>query len=331
MSLEESSPAVDSFELNGFEFGLGKLGCTQLVEARKGDELFCGKLIPNAKLPEFLQSEGRVHKVLRAHPHPNILAPVCVASGKDVSGVILPSIAEDLHTLARNRKGIREAEAKGIFHSIVSAVHHCHKHRIVIRDLRLGKFFYKQETGEVVLADLDSAQLVSPTSPFLSDRKGSPAFVSPEVVVSQSYDGAAADMWALGVVLYILLTGTYPFRDSHPANLFQKIQQGHAAVVFPPSMSEAARDIIRRLLVKEPHLRMTAEELSRDLWFAVPKFVSTFNKPASRLPAPRMPVATVSTTRMVCHDTHKRPYAPDEVVAAKRMRETQHFELQLAQ
>ncbi len=42
----------------------------------------------------------------------------------------------------------------------------------------------------------------------------SPAFVSPEVVVSQSYDGAAADMWAVGVILYILLTGTYPFRDS---------------------------------------------------------------------------------------------------------------------
>jgi len=330
MSLDESCPAVDHYELNGFEFGLGKLGCTQLVEARKGDELYCGKLIPNAKLPEFLQSEGRVHKVLRAHPHPNILAPVCVASGKEVSGVILPSIAEDLHTVARMQKGFRETDAKAIFHSIVSAVHHCHKHRIVIRDLRLGKFFLKKGTRDVVLADLDSAQVVSPSSPFLSDRKGSPAFVSPEVVVSQSYDGASADMWALGVVLYILLTGTYPFRDSHPANLFQKIQQGHAAVVFPPTMSEAARDIIRRLLVKEPHLRLTAEELSKDLWFAVPKFVSSLNKPASRLPAPRVQVAA-TPSQPACHETLKRHYVPEEAVAAKRMRETQHFELQLAQ
>jgi len=331
MSLEESSPAVDHFELNGFEFGLGKLGCTQLVEARKGDELYCGKLIPNAKLPEFLQSEGRVHKALRAHPHPNILAPVCVASGKEVSGVILPSIAEDLHTVARQQKGFRETDAKVIFHSIVSAVHHCHKHRIVIRDLRLGKFFLKKGTRDVVLADLDSAQVVNPSSPFLSDRKGSPAFVSPEVVVSQSYDGAAADMWALGVVLYILLTGTYPFRDSHPANLFQKIQQGHAAVIFPPTMSEAARDIIRRLLVKEPHLRLTAEELSKDLWFAVPKFVSSLNKPASRLPAPRVHVVAATPSQPVCHETLKRHYAADDVVAGKRMRETPPFSLQLAQ
>lgn len=334
MSLEESSPAVDHFELNGFEFGFGKLGCTQLVEARKGDELYSGKLIPSAKLPEFLQTEGRVHKVLRAHPHPNILAPVCVVSGKEVSGVIMPSVGDDLHTLARMQKGFREAEAKVIFHSIVSAVRHCHKHRIVIRDLRLGKFFFKKGTREVFLADLDSAQLVSPTSPFLSDRKGSPAFVSPEVVVSQSYDGAAADMWALGVVLYILLTGTYPFRDSHPANLFQKIQQGHAAVIFPPSMSEAARDIIRRLLVKEPHLRMTAEELSKDLWFAVlSKFTSNSTKPASHVPAPCTQSSSVFPQQNVCQsDSLKRHFDPDEVVAAKRMRTPEHFdELQMAQ
>jgi len=231
MSLEESS-AIERLELNGFQYEVSKLGCSQLVEVRKGDEYFTGKLIANDKLPEFLQLEGLVHKILRAHPHPNILQPVCVVSGKEVSGIILSPLGDDLHTLARSSKGLREKEAKPLFHSILSAVHHCHKNRIVIRDLRLGKIFFKKGTRDVVLADLDGSQCVSHSSPYLSDRKGSPAFVSPEVVVSQSYDGAAADMWALGVILYILLTGTYPFRDTHPANLFHKIQQGHSAVFF---------------------------------------------------------------------------------------------------
>ena len=87
-------------------------------------------------------------------------------------------------------------------------------------------------------------------------------------MVSHSYDGAAADMWALGVSLFILLTGSCPFRDSNAANLFQKIKRGHSAVVFPSSMSAAARDIIRRLLVTEPHMRLTADELIDDLWLS---------------------------------------------------------------
>jgi len=224
-------------------------------------------LIKSDKVSDFLQKEGVVHQLLRAHPHPNILQPVCVASGAEYSGVILPPVGEDLHTRARASQGFREKDAKKHFLSILSAVHHCHKHRIVIRDLRLGKIFFKKGSQDVVLAELDGAELVNPI-PFLSDRKGSPAFVSPEIVMSHAYDGAAADMWALGVILYILLTGTYPFRDSHPANLFHKIQQGHSAVFFPDHVSETARDIIRRLLVKQPHLRLTAEELMKDLWFS---------------------------------------------------------------
>jgi carbon catabolite-derepressing protein kinase len=222
----------------------------------------------NAKLAEFLQLEGAVHKVLRTHPHPNILQPVNIINGVELSAVVFPSVGDDLHTYVRARKGLPEREARPIFRSILSAVNHCHTHRIVFRDLRLGKIFFKGHSRtDVTVGDMDGAQVVSHSSPFLTDRKGSPAFVSPEVVMSQSYDGAAADMWALGVILYIMLTGTYPFQDSHPASLFHKIQQGHSAVFFPTSMSEGARDIIRSLLVKEPHLRLTAAELMSDLWF----------------------------------------------------------------
>jgi len=320
MSLEESTSPCEPFELNGYEFEATKLGCSHLVQVRKGEERLCGKLVPNAKLPEYLQLEGVVHKVLRAHPHPNILPPVAVASGKDVSGVILPAVGQDLHSLARTEKGLRERDAKPLFHAILSAVHHCHKHRIVIRDLRLGKIFFKEGTRDVVLADLDGAQVVSHSSPYLSDRKGCPAFVSPEVVVSQSYDGAAADMWALGVILYILLTGTYPFRDTHPANLFHKIQQGHSAVFFPPSMSEAARDVIRRLLVKEPHMRLTADELMKDLWFSAP----SFQRSRSASPVPAAPATTSMPAAEVAQPVMRsgKRHRAERVHVVKRARES---------
>ncbi len=128
--------------------------------------------------------------------------------------IVLPSHAVDLHTHVRSRRRLSEHEARFLFRQLVSAVAHCHKHNIVLRDIKLGKVFFTDETRtHLVIADLDSAQLVSPSEPLLTDQKGSPAYVSPEVLTCQPYDPAAADVWSLGVILYVLLTSTYPFQD----------------------------------------------------------------------------------------------------------------------
>jgi serine/threonine protein kinase len=146
-----------------------------------------------------------------------------------------------------------------------------------------------------VIADLDGAQLVSEQDSTLCDQKGrcvklwccavthslthahnhththththtSPAYVSPEVLLCQPYDGKAADVWALGVVLFVVLTGSYPFQDNRPTTLFQKIQQASAGVSFPSTMSERAKKLIKRLLAKDPARRPTALELLEEPW-----------------------------------------------------------------
>ena len=106
-------------------------------------------------MPDFLRLEGAVYKVLRTHPHPNILLPSHVVSGKSFNGVIFPAIQdEDLHARARILKGFPERIARPMFRSIVSAVQHCHKHRIVVRDLRLGKVFLKKGDKYYLLNEL---------------------------------------------------------------------------------------------------------------------------------------------------------------------------------
>jgi len=260
-----------TLELGGYVFDCTRrLGVSQLMEVKNKHTgvAHCGKLIPKANVPLFLQTEGLVYQVLKAKPHPNIMLPTAVVDGEEYCGVVFDAVFEDLHSyVRRSGSGLCEREAKPFFRTLVSAVSHLHSLRIVLRDIRLGKVFFKDPSSQqIVLADLECAQVVSRSSPYMTDRKGSPAFVSPEVVVSPSYDGACADMWALGVVLYILLQGRYPFHDSHPATLFQKIQQGHHAVYFPSSMGESSRDIICSVLVREPHLRLTAGQLMKDLW-----------------------------------------------------------------
>jgi serine/threonine protein kinase len=95
-----------------------------------------------------------------------------------------------------------------------------------------------------------------------------------------------------------------------PASLFHKIQQGHTAVYFPPSMSEAARDILRKLLVREPHLRLTADQLLQDLWFSAPSF------------APVIPKAEEHAAVALAELWKKRVLCEGETGSQKRSRES---------
>ena len=84
--------------------------------------------------------------------------------------------------------------------------------------------------------------------------------MSPEIVRKHEYDGKPVDMWALGVLLYVMLTGTFPFRGVSEQDLYQKIQRGQYRTNHD-SLSTDARKLIARLLDVDHRRRMTAEEL----------------------------------------------------------------------
>jgi serine/threonine protein kinase len=73
-------------------------------------------------------------------------------------------------------------------------------------------------------------------------------------------------MWSLGVVLYRMLTGRYPFHDSDPARLFDKIVKGGSAIEFPATVSDGARAVLRKLLDRNPRVRPTADALMKEPW-----------------------------------------------------------------
>ena len=111
---------------------------------------------------------------------------------------------------------------------------------------------------------LDDAQ-VMPSSGQLADRHGCPAYVSPEMLQSGSYSGHAADLWSLGVILYTLLVGHYPFFDSSPLHLFSKVRSGYYHV--PDNVSVLVRSLISSLLAYEPGRRVSAWSVLEHPWF----------------------------------------------------------------
>ncbi|KAG7270198.1 hypothetical protein CRUP_035930 [Coryphaenoides rupestris] len=103
----------------------------------------------------------------------------------------------------------------------------------------------------------------------MSDTHGCPAYVSPEILSgSAPYSGKMADVWSLGVMLYTMLVGRYPFHDPDPATLFSKIRRGQCCL--PEGLSPGARCLLQSLLRKEPAERLTAAELLAHPWFHRP-------------------------------------------------------------
>jgi len=201
-------------------------------------------------------------------PNENINNIVEVLFGKSYVYFIFERSFGDLHSYIRSKKKLKEGEACKLFQQIVQVVRHCHSKGVVIRDLKLRKFvFADPNRTRLKLETLDSAHIVDKDSTdILHDKHGCPAYVSPEILESTvGYSSKAADVWSLGVIIYTLLTGRYPFHDHDPTALFVKIKSG--LFIVPESLSASASCLIHSILRKPPTERLTAEELADHPWF----------------------------------------------------------------
>jgi len=173
----------------------------------------------------------------------------------------------DLHSYVRAKRRLKEAEALRLFHQIVAAVIHCHDNGIVLRGLKLRMFVFKDsDKTELKLEGLEDAYVLEDEEDDrLADKQGCPAYVSPEILqVNQPYSGKAADVWSLGVILYTMLIGRYPFHDVEPSALFGKIRRGQYSI--PDTISSRAKCLIRSLLRRDPEERLSAHEIPPHPW-----------------------------------------------------------------
>ncbi|UYV81851.1 hypothetical protein LAZ67_20002691, partial [Cordylochernes scorpioides] len=142
---------------------------------------------------------------------------------------------------------------------------------VVHRDLKLGNILLDLETGKVTLANFCLGKHLLSTNDLLKDQRGSPAYISPDVLSEQSmgpgmpYLGKPSDMWAMGVILYTMLYGQFPFYDSVPQELFRRIKAADFHIPSDGRVSEGTVTIIRSLLNLNPTQRLTAEELRDSL------------------------------------------------------------------
>ncbi|XP_026579043.1 tribbles homolog 3 [Pseudonaja textilis] len=243
-------------------------GCTyRAVNRHTEAELTC-KVYPAKSYPEVMAPYAALPS------HPNIARVAEVIVGDQNVYVFFESGKDNMHDLVRRCKRVPESEAVALFRQMAEAIAHCHQHGIVLRDIKLKKFvFTDRERSKLLLENLEDAQVLMGSDDALMDKHGCPAYVGPEILSCKgSYSGKAADIWSLGVALYTLLVGCYPFQGTKPVLLFGKICRGRFTV--PGDLSPKAQCLIRCLLRRDPAERLTASEILLHPWLAsnpVPK------------------------------------------------------------
>lgn len=158
-------------------------------------------------------------------------------------------------------KRLSEREAIVIFYDVVRVVEALHKKNIVHRDLKLGNMVLNKRTHRITITNFCLGKHLVSEEDLLKDQRGSPAYISPDVLSGRPYRGKPSDMWALGVVLFTMLYGQFPFYDSIPQELFRKIKAAEYSIPEDGRVSESTVCLIRKLLVLDPQHRLTAGEV----------------------------------------------------------------------
>lgn len=255
--------------------GSGSFGSAYLCRHRPTGALRAVKRIPRgpAHITDAVRREILNHRALR---HPFVVTfdsafltrtHLCVAMEYVGGG--------DLFGYVQQHRSFNEPQARYFFQHLISGVEYLHAMRVVHRDLKLENLLVdlSLDAPRLKICDFGYSKSVGdgPQDSQPKTRIGTAAYISPEVYQGvQPYDGKASDVWACGVVLYVMLVGKYPFQDpEHPgsnhATMWRVLDVAYDP---PPDASPECLDLLAAVFVKEPKQRLTVQGITAHGWFA---------------------------------------------------------------
>ncbi|GKV02251.1 hypothetical protein SLEP1_g14708 [Rubroshorea leprosula] len=161
---------------------------------------------------------------------------------------------------------LKEDAARKYFQQLICAVDYCHSRGVCHRDLKPENLLL-DEQGNLKVSDFGLSALAQSKHQdgLLHTTCGTPAYVAPEVINRRGYDGFKADVWSCGVILYVLLAGYLPFRDSNLMELYRKIGKGEFK--FPNWFAPEVRRLISKILDPNPSSRISMAKIMENPWF----------------------------------------------------------------
>ncbi|XP_019167156.1 PREDICTED: CBL-interacting protein kinase 2 [Ipomoea nil] len=216
--------------------------------------------------------------VMRLVRHPNILHLYEVMATKTKIYFVL-ELAKGGELFNKVAKGRLKADvAWKYFHQLINAVDFCHSRGVYHRDLKPENLLLDEDEN-LKISDFGLSALAESRHQdgLLHTICGTPAYVAPEVINRKGYDGAKADIWSCGVILYVMLAGYLPFHDSNLMEMYRKI--GKAQFKCPNWFPPEVRKLLSRMLDPNPATRISMAKIREHPWFKKGPSSSKSTKP----------------------------------------------------
>ncbi|XP_050192320.1 calcium/calmodulin-dependent protein kinase type II subunit gamma isoform X3 [Myiozetetes cayanensis] len=269
--ITQEHPAVTSTPLHLQPSSRGAFSVVRRCVKKNSSQEYAAKIINTKKLSardhQKLEREARICRLLK---HPNIVRLHDSISEEGFHYLVFDLVTGgELFEDIVAREYYSEADASHCIHQILESVNHIHQHDIVHRDLKPENLLLasKCKGAAVKLADFGLAIEVQGEQQAWFGFAGTPGYLSPEVLRKDPY-GKPVDIWACGVILYILLVGYPPFWDEDQHKLYQQIKAG--AYDFPSpewdTVTPEAKNLINQMLTINPAKRITADQALKHPW-----------------------------------------------------------------
>ncbi|XP_062844684.1 calcium/calmodulin-dependent protein kinase kinase 1 [Trichomycterus rosablanca] len=292
------SDSQDYIQLNQYklkcEIGKGSYGVVKLAYNEDDDKYYAMKVVSKKKLMKqcgFPRRPPPRGPKAAAGEQPKVLGPlervyqeIAILKKLDHLNIVklvevLDDPAEDnLHMVFElMQKGpvmevptdgpLTEEQARLYFRDIVLGIEYLHYQKIVHRDIKPSNLLLGDD-GHVKIADFGVSNQFEGNDALLSSTAGTPAFMAPETLSDnrKSFSGKALDVWAMGVTLYCFVYGKCPFIDEYILALHNKIRIKPVEFPETPPISEGLKNLIIRMLDKNPDNRITIPEIKLDPW-----------------------------------------------------------------
>ncbi|WRX29988.1 Protein kinase domain - like 10 [Theobroma cacao] len=209
------------------------------------------------KMVDQIKREISIMKLVR-HPY------VVIASRTKIYIILEFITGGELFDKIVHNGRLSEAEARRYFQQLIDGVEYCHSKGVYHRDLKPENLLLDSQ-GNLKISDFGLSALPEQGVSLLRTTCGTPNYVAPEVLSHKGYDGAVADVWSCGVILYVLMAGYLPFDELDLTTLYSKIER--AEFSCPSWFPVGAKSLIHRILDPNPQTRITIEQIRSDEWF----------------------------------------------------------------
>ena len=257
--------STTEFYTIGKVVGVGSFAKVRLAWHKLTGQAIAIKTYEKSKMKDasHLRRVQQEIKVMEKLNHPRLIRLFeTLESPKRIHLIMEFVSAGNLCSYVKRRKRLPEEDARKIFHQICVALDYMHGIEIIHRDVKLEN---------VLLDKVGNSKLIDfGFSAFSKDKKalkvfcGTPSYMAPEIVRRIEYDGKPVDAWSLGIVLYAMVCGCFPFSAKNYPDLYKKIMRGQFRI--PENLSEGLKDLIRNLLVVDAKKRYSVAQAKSHPW-----------------------------------------------------------------